>query len=366
MKVLFCTNAFTQVTNGPAKFAHLLLDVNRLRTDDTVTILTEDATGESQNVIPIQLSIPRWLKPAGMFLRMWQYHRAAMRIRSKYVFDVLVYNNAIVSLRSALTFKPVIGFINDDNNASVSWRDAWLRFRWSRKHVFFLTEWLSTRLCSAIVVNSEYLRECLIRRYNAHPDKIVRLYKAIDIPVHSSARNNPEPIILFVKNDYIRGGLLTLIEAIQTMDRKVTLQVAGPPASAAPVIEQIAAKAGVQLQFLGILSQEKVFEHMRKADIFCVPSHREALGVANMEALACGCAVVSTYVGGIPEVMENGKHGWLVPPNDTHRLADALEEALTQTALREEKVRSGQASLYRFQKEQLLNNFMQIMQQYAR
>lgn len=367
MKVLVCTNAFTHVTNGPAKFAHLLLDINKQGADESVEILTEDISSASERVTPVSLSIPQWLKPAGMFLRMWQYHRAAMRIRStRYPFDALVYNNAIVSLRSALTFKPVIGFINDDNNSSVSWRDGWLRFRWSRRHVFFLTEWIATRWCSAIVVNSEYLRNHLITRYHAKPEKIVRLYKAIDIPVYTGERNNPEPIILFVKNDYVRGGLFTLIEAIRKVDRRVILQVAGPPSSAAIHIQEVATQAGIQLQFLGILTQDQVFEHMRKADVFCVPSRQEALGVANMEALACGCAVVSTAVGGIPEVLENGKHGWLVPPNDPHSLADALQLVIANPELREEKIRSGQASLHRFQKERLLTNFMQIMHQYVR
>lgn len=366
MKILLCTNAFEHVTNGPAKFAQLILHINKFESEHQVAILTEDTHSNSKYEYALHLSIPSWLRPAGMFVRMWAYHRKAKKLHAtSFPFQILVYNNAIVSLRSALSFKPVIGFINDDNNASISWRSGLLRFKWSRKHLFFITEWLATRLCSSIVVNSDYLQQYVIKRYRANPAKIVRLYKAIDTPLYTSERHNTQPVILFVKNDFERGGLFTLLNAIHSLNRPVKLQVAGPPESARKKIETAARNLDVELQFLGIQSQDTIFSLMRKADVFCVPSYREALGVANMEAIACGCAVVSTNTGGITEVLDHGQHGWLVEPGDAEALARALTEAIDNNPLRIQKIQSGQASLHRFQKDVLLNNFIAIMKKHV-
>ena len=104
MKVLFCTNAFEKVSNGPAKFAHLLLDGAENAGLET-RILTEDVLLETPLVYKLDLNISRPFKPFGMFIRMWKYHKASMRIRKEFDFDVLVYNNAIIGLFSFLFFK---------------------------------------------------------------------------------------------------------------------------------------------------------------------------------------------------------------------------------------------------------------------
>lgn len=63
---------------------------------------------------------------------------------------------------------------------------------------------------------------------------------------------------------------------------------------------------------------------MGACDVFCLASHREGLPVALMEALALGLPIVATDVGGIPEVVDDGVEGTLVPPADPRRLADAV------------------------------------------
>ncbi|HEX6418418.1 MAG TPA: glycosyltransferase [Acidimicrobiales bacterium] len=68
---------------------------------------------------------------------------------------------------------------------------------------------------------------------------------------------------------------------------------------------------------------------MAACDVFVLASHWEGLGVAVMEALALGLPVVVTEVGGIPEVVEHGREGVLVPPKQPRRLAAALVEVLT-------------------------------------
>lgn len=69
-------------------------------------------------------------------------------------------------------------------------------------------------------------------------------------------------------------------------------------------------------------------------DIVVLPSIMEALGKVLLEAMACGRPVISTLAGGVPDVVEHGKNGLLVPPGDVEKLSDALE-----TLIRDEHAR---------------------------
>lgn len=69
-------------------------------------------------------------------------------------------------------------------------------------------------------------------------------------------------------------------------------------------------------------------------DVFALATRREALGTAYIEASACGIPVVGTRVGGVPEVIEDGRTGILVPPNDPERLRLALLRLIDDPQLR--------------------------------
>lgn len=71
------------------------------------------------------------------------------------------------------------------------------------------------------------------------------------------------------------------------------------------------------------------------ANVFVVPSLAEALGMVGMESIACGTPVIGSNVGGIPDVVEDGRTGWLFPPRDSETLARLISElaAAPQRAL---------------------------------
>jgi glycosyltransferase involved in cell wall biosynthesis len=69
--------------------------------------------------------------------------------------------------------------------------------------------------------------------------------------------------------------------------------------------------------------------YLSQADVFILPSHREAFGIALAEARKAGCAIVGTNVGGIPEVLEGGRSGVLVPANSPKDIARIVIELLS-------------------------------------
>ena len=76
-------------------------------------------------------------------------------------------------------------------------------------------------------------------------------------------------------------------------------------------------------------------------DIFVLPSLREGLGLAILEAMACGKPVIATNVGGIPEVVKDGENGILVSPKDPEALYRAMNELLDDREKREKMGRIG-------------------------
>jgi glycosyltransferase involved in cell wall biosynthesis len=69
-------------------------------------------------------------------------------------------------------------------------------------------------------------------------------------------------------------------------------------------------------------------------DVFCLPSRTEGLGTVTLEAMASGLPVVASRTGGIPEAVEDGVTGFLVPPEDADALAAAIERLIDDRALR--------------------------------
>ncbi|MFI4969214.1 MAG: glycosyltransferase [Lysobacterales bacterium] len=88
-----------------------------------------------------------------------------------------------------------------------------------------------------------------------------------------------------------------------------------------------------EVRFLG--ERDDARELMQAADLFVLPSRDEGLSNVVLEAMACGCAVVATRVGGNPEVIDDGVNGLLVDSGDRVALSAALRRLATEPALRD-------------------------------
>jgi glycosyltransferase involved in cell wall biosynthesis len=85
----------------------------------------------------------------------------------------------------------------------------------------------------------------------------------------------------------------------------------------------------------------------RDADVLVCPSHHEGMPMVVLEAMACGLPIIATNVGGLPDLVQNGVNGLLVPPGQPDQLAAALH----QLAFNDELRRSMQLSSYRLASE---------------
>lgn len=91
--------------------------------------------------------------------------------------------------------------------------------------------------------------------------------------------------------------------------------------------QQLASELGLQdqVEFRGKVPHEDVPDIMNELDVFVMPSVWESFGVSALEAQSCGVPVIVTNVGGVPEVVDDGRTGFIVPPEDANALAEKME-----------------------------------------
>ena len=281
---------------------------------------------------------------AGASHRLWNLGRAHRTVRSaleKNQFDVLLAGNirpygplAHRLAREADLPFAVVYHGNDLLRTARRWRkNVWRRGRWNRLAA-------AARLH---VVNSAFTAELGIAE-GLPPDRIAVVPPEVDLRRFRPAESENEraelrrrfgwgeadQVALFVGRLVERKGLDDLFAALPGLPRCVRLVVAGP--GDAGRWRERAGSRGVadRVSFLGPVDEETLPRLYRAADTFAGPSRErlaaddvEGFGIVFLEAAASGLAVLSTRSGGIPEAVEDGVGGILVPPAEPQALAEA-------------------------------------------
>lgn len=147
----------------------------------------------------------------------------------------------------------------------------------------------------------------------------------------------PKPTILFLANLLKRKGLRFLLEAMPSIIQNipdVELNVIGGGPSEI-YFRNLAKEWGISshVEFEGPVSHNKTVKWFQQCDLYCLPSLGEPFGISLLEAMSCGKPVVTTRAGGVPDFVEDGKCGYLVPPRDRQALATAIIKILTDSSL---------------------------------
>ena len=348
---------YASVNSGPGTFANYLRQASQHR-EICVTFFTEDVDAPAANERKIELPPLTHVK-GGHFIRLYKYHRAFMEAPDRANFDLLWYNTALNGFFSSVlpTPVPVVLMINDYSNAISRWpfstRKALGAWRSLSRSFWRPLEKLAARRCDAVVVNSQFMKRKIGRLYGVPEAKMHVLYKAVDTSTFTFTPPQvlADPVrILFLKDDFRRGGLRDLLEALAGVPFATSLSVAGPAEQARPTIEHMTRQAGYggPVQFLGRVPRSRVPELFRAHDVLCVPSYAEALGVVFLEALASGVPAIGSNVGGIPEVLDHGRAGWLPEPGNAQSIRRALEDVAGCPERRLQKATHGLEHAKRF------------------
>jgi len=143
------------------------------------------------------------------------------------------------------------------------------------------------------------------------------------------------PSVAFVGRVTRQKGLPVLLRAAEWIDPAAQLVLCAGQADTAELqaevtglVEHLRATRSGVIWVPGMLAKQEIIQILSHATVFACPSEYEPLGIVNLEAMACGTAVVGSAVGGIPEVVADGETGLLVPPGDPAALAHAINAVI--------------------------------------
>ena len=207
-----------------------------------------------------------------------------------------------------------------------------------------MNAWLTRRTlqqADAVITVSEAMTRYTTSHHGVAPDRITTIVNGFNTGIFgpkplAQTRQKlglgaDEELILYVGRLIEAKGLRELMQAFQAVLEKrprARLALAGEGALKAELqsrIEQL--KLGERVQLLGGLSPDEVADWMSCANVLSLPSWSEGYPNVLVEALACGCPVVASRVGGIPEIV-NDRNGIMHAARDVAALTEALLRAL--------------------------------------
>jgi len=194
---------------------------------------------------------------------------------------------------------------------------------------------LMLKQLGAIIALSSSDREFL-ERLGAPADKIKIITNGVDVTKFFPRNewNQSKNIVLFVGRLIPRKGVKYLLMAMPKILRekpsaKLVIVGEGPEKrELLEICDELKIKNSVS--FFGRVSDEELERLYNSAGVLALPSLREAVPLVLLEAMASGCPVVATDVGGMGEVVRNGETGLLVKPRETDELAQAVIKVLSE------------------------------------
>jgi glycosyltransferase involved in cell wall biosynthesis len=194
---------------------------------------------------------------------------------------------------------------------------------------------LACRSARAIVVDSEHSRHDVLRVLRVPKERVHVVYLGLE-PRFTPDRSGPSPLdrpyVLYVGGWELRKNVPALIRAFEHVAQErpdLVLAIVGAARSASamfPDLQAIAAPLGDRVRFLGFVSEDEKLALYRHAEVFAYPSLYEGFGLNPLEALACGCPVVSSDASCLPEIV--GDAGLLVDARTPDSFADGMLRVL--------------------------------------
>jgi glycosyltransferase involved in cell wall biosynthesis len=196
-----------------------------------------------------------------------------------------------------------------------------------------------------VITDSHCSKNDIVARLPVKADKVSVVYPGLDLArfrpreghLHASAIRSRRPYVLCVAGADPTKNVVTLIKAFAALPPRVRaghdLVLVGDFRRRPEVLAQVA-ETGIEKQTMlpGMVSDEELIRFYQEATLFVFPSLYEGFGYPVLEAMACGCPVISSNASSLPEVA--GDAGLLVDPMDVSHLTHEIERVLSDATLR--------------------------------
>jgi glycosyltransferase involved in cell wall biosynthesis len=195
------------------------------------------------------------------------------------------------------------------------------RNKWVNRAIEWFERTLAQRTDMVVALSDREVARCIQIGFPA--DRVMRVYNGIaPHPPHADpARwNDPRLKVLFIGRFDRQKGIDTLMTAAAFGQDKLSVRCAG---------EAVVGRGGLKhlpsnVEFLGWLDPAQLQAQLLAADVVAMPSRWEGMGIAAIEAMRAGKPLVASAVGGLQELVVDGKTGWHIPPDSPALLLGAL------------------------------------------
>jgi len=226
---------------------------------------------------------------------------------------------------------------------------------------------------SHIIADSQNTRKDLIRYLKITDDRITVIYPGVDHSIFKpyNVKLLDKPYILYVGSERPRKNLDRLFEAFAKLKKEfpelklVKAGVSGRSEKYRENTMRKLASLGIteDVIFIDRVSELELAYYYSSAQLLAYPSLYEGFGLPPLEAMACGCPVVTSNTSSLPEVV--GEAGIMVHPYDTDSLTQAMREVLTNSKLRDDMVRKGLEQSKKFSWEKAAKQTLEVYNKVA-
>lgn len=186
------------------------------------------------------------------------------------------------------------------------------------------------RKSDAIISLGGTLTDEIIKFLKVRREKVHIIPNAVDLELIDGFKpknlKRGKNSFLFVGNVSYYKGVIDLVNAFKVLDSKVELNIIG----AGDLLNALKREnKDTRINFLGkVADQNKLFEFYWLSDAFVYPSLFEGMPTAAIEAMACGLPIISTNIGGLPDLVD-GRNGLIVPPGNPKIFAEAVRKYIS-------------------------------------
>ena len=232
--------------------------------------------------------------------------------------------------------------------------------KWAQKGL----SWIF-RKCWGFIVLSKSWKDFYVLNCGLNAERVFVLPNPVELPAQFPNRINATKVCLgFFGRVGQRKGSFDLIRAFATLpaeqrDRsELILAGDGEVEAGRRLVESL--NLTKHITFLGWVNSEQRDALLAKVNVFVLPSYNEGLPMALLEAMSWGLPVITTPVGGIPELVTSGKNGLLVNPGDIQQLAEAIQSLIENESLRLSFGSAARASVAAFDVENYITKLINI------
>lgn len=226
-----------------------------------------------------------------------------------------------------------------------------------------------------ILAPSNYVKQLLIKEWKVEKDKVVVTHEAVDEKIVNLSKKEKvkskkmlekfgiqKPYIFYVGNAHPHKnveGLIRVFGELRDKYHRLQLVLSGSDHYFWQRIKQSSRALHIEdIIYTGQVSDEELVELYKNAQVFVLPSFEEGFGIPILEAMVCGCPVVSSNAGSLIEV--GGEAALYFDPGDKGDMADKIDQVLKYGKLREELKAKGKIRVKEFSWEKLAKKTLEV------